>query len=419
MAGFRWLNDMKLRYGWGQLGNQETKAFAFLSTISKDATYDFGSDPKARYVPGMGYLYWAATMPEFPNPDLRWETTTTHNVGFDAFLFNSLGITFEYYHKITDGILQQSKLPGSVGYDIVGHRSETGDPIINVAEVLNNGIELQLDYHGRLGELRYHLSGNLTTTHNEVLEMYDDAPIGGQGGRIEEGYPINYLWGYEVDGMFTSQQEVDEWQANYEDKNISQQAPGDLYFKDTRGNPDEENPYYTEEPDNVVNQYDRVFIGKTIPGYYYGFSLSTQYKGFDFSAFFNGVGDIQKVNGARQTGEGMSSMGINQLTTVKNRWTPENPDTDMPRAAASDPAANNRFSDRWVEDADYLRLGTLQIGYTLPRKVYDALGFTRQFRIYVSSSNLFTYAPGWSGIDPENEAVPTPRAFSVGVNATF
>lgn len=403
---FAWLDDLKFRVGWGELGNQETQAYAFLSTINLNPTYRYGSgngDP-------LGNFSYGAAMLSYANPDLGWETTTTTNIGFDAILMRNIDFSFEYYSKLTDGILQASDLPASVGNE--------QDPIVNIAEVQNTGIETSLAYRGRAGELTYRIGGNLTTVKNEVLSMYDDAPIGGQQDRIEEGYPINYIWGYKLGGLFQNQQEIDDWQAVYTDGTVSRQEPGDLYFQDVRGNPTEEERFYSETPDSIVNDNDRTYLGKTIPGFYYGLTADFTFKGFDLSMFFQGVGDIQKYNGQLARGMSMAGRGNNMLVDVKNRWTPTNTDTDIPRAVAGNPAKNNRFSDRFVEDAWYLRMGNLQIGYTLPSVLAERAGFYQSLRIWVGGSNLFTIT-SWSGLDPENESSPIPRVYSLGIDARF
>lgn len=403
---FAWLDDMKIRLGWGQLGNQETMAYAYLSLINRNPTYAYGSgNGDAR-----GLFGYGAALPTYPNPSVGWETTTTTNIGFDAILFRNIDFSFEYYHKLTDGILQASDLPASVGNE--------SDPIVNIAEVENKGVETSIAYRGRAGEFNYRIGGNLTTVKNEVLTMYDDAPIGGQQDRIEEGYPINFLWGYKVGGLFQNQQEIDDWQAVYEDRTITRQEPGDLWFQDVRGNPTEEERFYSETPDSIVNDNDRTFLGKTIPGFYYGLTFDFSYKGFDMSAFFQGIGDIQKYNNARARGMSMVGLGNNMLVDVEDRWTPSNTDTNIPRAVAGNPANNNRFSDRFVEEAWYLRFGNLQIGYTLPSILAEKAGFYESLRIWVGGSNLFTLT-NWKGLDPENESSPLPRIYSLGIDARF
>jgi TonB-dependent starch-binding outer membrane protein SusC len=405
MKDLTFLSDLKLRAGWGQIGNQETQAFAYLSLLSRAPHTTFGIDPLN---PGRGYFYWGIVAGNFPNPDLTWEKTITTNFGIDGTLLNSLFFTFEYYDKTTDGLIQSSKLPGSVG--------SQQDPIVNIGKIKNTGFEISLGYHGKIGDLNYTANANLTTVKNEVKQMYDDAPMGDEwGGRIEEGYPINSLWGYKLGGIFQSDQEVLDYQATTDDKISTSQHAGDMWFRDINGPPDETHRFYTPGPDGVVDNFDRTYLGKTIPGYFYGLNFTLEYKGIDLACYFIGVGDVKKINNIRANLENMSSRGVNQLTSVLDRWTPSNHSTTMPRAAAADPGANNRFSDRWIENASYFRLANLQVGYTLPKfntKVFE------KARIWVGGSNLFT-ATNWSGLDPENEAVPIPRAFTVGIDASF
>jgi outer membrane receptor protein involved in Fe transport len=405
MQGITFLSDLKFRAGWGQIGNQETQAFAYLSLLGRAPHTTFGIDPLN---PGRGYFYWGIVAGNFPNPDLSWEKTITTNFGIDGLLFNSLSFTFEYYDKTTDGLIQSSRLPGSVG--------SQKDPIVNIGKIKNSGFEISLGYRGKVGNLNYTANANLTTVKNEVLQMYDDTPMGEEwGGRIEEGYPINSLWGYKLGGIFQSDQEVIDYQATTDDNIATSQHAGDMWFKDINGAPDETHRFYTPGSDGVVDNFDRTYLGKTVPGYFYGLNFTLEYKGIDLACYFTGVGDVQKINNIRADRESMSSRGVNQLVSVLDRWTSSNHSTTMPRAAAADPGANNRFSDRWIENASYFRLANLQVGYTLPK--FNTKVFERA-RIWVGGSNLFT-ATEWSGLDPENETVPIPRAFTVGIDASF
>jgi TonB-dependent starch-binding outer membrane protein SusC len=408
MAGLSWITDMKLRAGWGKLGNQETAAFAYLSLVSRDPTYAFGStrqlgDPE-------GIFSWGVALPSYPNADLTWESTETTNIGIDATLFENFDVSAEYYYKNTDGILQNSQLPTSVG--------NQNPPIVNIAQVVNKGFEFSGNYRASVGKLNLSVSGNLTTVDNEVVKMFNDAPLGDNLNRIEVGYPIYYLWGYKTDGIFKNQDEVNAYKAATTDKLASKQEPGDIRFKDVNGPPGEDKSFYTVGPDGLVNDYDRTYLGKTIPGYFYGINLYLEYSGFDIAAFFQGVGDVQQVNFGRLNGESMNGLGNNMLSTVIDRWTPSNVNADIPRAVAADPARNNRFSDRWVEDAGYLRFANLQIGYSLPTAMGSRLNLFRNARIWIGGSNLFIITP-WSGLDPENDAVPTPRIFNLGIDVRF
>lgn len=406
MQNMDWINDLKLRAGWGQLGNQEVRDLAYLSVIETKPTFAWGNTPDAR-----GNFHTSAVVFGLPNRSLQWEKTTTFNAGFDAILIEGLSLTMEYYNKLTDGILQSVSLPNSVGITL--------QPVDNIASVRNRGFEVALNYAGRIGELQYNFGGNFTLNENEVISTYKGIPLFDQG--IEEGYPLFYVRGYQLEGMFQDRGEIDSWLANYEDVNyqVAKIAPGDFYFMDLRGEPEEEGEFYTEGPDGVINSFDQVYLGKSIPGHFYGFNLNLAYRGFDLSASFTGVGDVVRFNGTRRALENTAAEGNNMSVTVLNSWSPENRDTDMPRIMKNDPANNFRNSDYWLESAAYTRLNNVQIGYTLPGEVYSFTNNNlKNLRIYAGSSNLLLITP-WSGLDPENDGYPMPRVFFVGLNASF
>lgn len=402
------ISDLKLRASWGTLGNQETtRGFAYLALVEQRVKYAFGADPG-----GLGTKLFGAAIPGLANEDLSWETVETANIGFDAgFWDNRIRLTAEYYNKTTSDIIQRVNLPANTGIQ------EQVD--LNVASVRNRGIELVLGYTQIFGGLKINASANLTTVDNEVLTLNNGKAFNDQNGnRIEEGYPIGYLRGYKVGGIFQSQEEIDEWSNTYTDNvGSGNPQPGDMYFQDLEGEPEagqQRNPV----PDNVVSPNDRVYLGKTIPGYFYGLNVGATLKGFDLNIFFQGVGDVQKVNRMRQNGEGMGSNGANQWATTLDRWTAEDPSTVMPRAVRQDPNQNGRFSDRWVEDAGFLRLKNVQLGYSLPGNLLSNIGFIERFRIYATGVNLATFTD-WTGLDPENDFTPPTRQFLLGFNATF
>jgi len=411
MQSLNWITDLKLRAGWGQLGNQEVRDFAYLSPVSKNPTYAFGSNPGGN---GLGNYGVGAAMFSFPNPAISWETTTTTNIGFDAFLFDKLSASVEYYSKLTDGILQETSIPPSVG--------SKESPIANLAKVKNEGIEFSLSYDNTIGKLNYNVGANFSTVKNEVLATYNDIPFGNESNRIEVGYPMNYIYGYQEGGIFQSDAEITTWEQSNEDQSISQEyQPGDRYFVDVNGapNPEEGYRFYTPGPDGQIDQYDRTYLGKTLPGFFYGFNVGLNMMGFDFSAYFQGIGDVQKYNYARATMEYLSSRGANMSTAVLNAWSDENKSTTMSRPVVGDPNNSLRFSSQYVENAAYLRLGNAQLGYTLPESALNATGdIFQSLRMYVSVSNAFVITQ-WKGLDPENDLNPMPRVFSVGLNASF
>ena len=414
MKDITFINDLKLRGGWGKLGNQETRSFAFLSLISNAPDYALGSGDGN----GIGTLRNGVSLPDFPVRELTWEVGKTVSLGFDgAFLNRRITATVEYYNRLTSGILQGAALPASVG--------NQNQPILNIASVRNKGIELQLGFNGTLGEgFQYSVSGNLTTVDNRVEKTFQNQPFGGEGGRIEVGQSINFLWGYKTAGIFQNQEEIDAWKAQTKDAtNDNRFAPGDMYFQDLRGPGKNPGEIYSEGADGQVSPNDRVYLGRTVPGYYYGLNLGANFRNFDLSIFFQGVGDVYRYNGFRANGENMTGTGSNQWTTTLNRWTPQNPSTTMPRAVRADPAGNNRFSDRFVENASFLRLKNVQLGYAIPASVARSVGFLNGARVFIGGTNLLVLTQ-WTGLDPEDadrdgSLIPPVRSFTAGITATF
>lgn len=393
MSNLTFINDLKIRYGWGQLGNQETQAFPYLSKVNDFAKYSLGYSPN-----GLGMLYYGFSFPDFPNSDLIWERTTSQNIALDGTIFNGLTFTLEYYRKLTDGILQETRLPGSVG--------SWNPPVVNVGKVRNTGFEASVSYRGNLGKVEYLVGGNITTNKNEVVKLFGGSPLGGQYDRIEEGMPIRYLWGYQLGGILKDQAAVDAYtEAVTNDGERSDIRPGDMWFVDQNG-------------DSTLNDKDYVYLGKTLPGFFYGVNLTLIYKGFDFNLVITGVGDVKAYNGTRAGLEASGANGINLSRAVLRSWTPSNPNTDMPRAVYEDPAGNGRMSSRFVESAAYTRLSNIELGYTLPKTFLDKIKVANAFRIYISGSNLFVLTK-WKGVDPENEGFPIPRVMRAGLKATF
>ncbi|MGM0377763.1 MAG: SusC/RagA family TonB-linked outer membrane protein, partial [Bacteroidota bacterium] len=235
--------------------------------------------------------------------------------------------------------------------------------------------------------------------------------------RIEEGYSMNYIYGYKTNGLFQTEQEVADYQSEITDAgNDAQKSPGDVIFVDLNGAPkdtDPEDAYKSYEPDGKIDAYDQTFLGKTIPGYYYGFSFDLNYKNWDTNLNFRGVGDVQKINTLGK--QSISGFGGHFLADYRDRWTPDNTSTTIPRAVQSDPSENNRISDRHVENAGFLRFQNFQIGYNFGGDIISKFGINN-LRCYVSGSNLFVISP-YNDLDPED--ITTPTTFSVGANLSF
>lgn len=405
MQGITWLDDLKLRGGWGKTGNQETRDYAYLSLVNSNPKAAFGSGTD-----GNGTIYQAAALGDFPVNDMTWETVTTTSLGFDLIaLSNRLSFTAEYYSRNTDGILQQIDLPLVIG--------ALSKPVVNLAKVSNRGIEMQASFNEKFGEVGFNASANFTTVRNRVSDLYRGRPSTSGNLRIEDSYTMNFIYGYKTDGIFQTEAEVAEWKKNNNDVGYSsQKAPGDVRYVDLNGAPvagSSEGTLKSYSPDGKIDDYDKTYLGKTIPGYYYGISLGTDYKNWDLQLNFRGVGDVQKVSSL-----GLLSInggGQNFLTDYRNRWTKENPSNTIPRAIQNDPSGNNRISDRFVSDADFFRFQNFQIGYNFKGSLLTKAGI-RKLRCYFSGSNLFVIS-SFNDLDPEN--ITTPTTFTLGANISF
>jgi TonB-linked SusC/RagA family outer membrane protein len=412
MKSLTWINDLKIRASYGVLGNEQTSGGWKYVSIANVVAPSYNSGNPNMVSPGIAFGSYA-------NADLTWEKVRSGNIGFDATLLNNLlNVTFDYYRKVTKGIIQSTSLTPSAGFQ------QPTD--LNIADVLNRGIELQVGYHQTFGKVNVSASANFSTVYNRVLSLQNHSAIRGNLFSLEEGKPIGFLYGYKTGGIFQSQKEIDDWNATHQDKISTEQKPGDYYFQDLYGTPTAGSTDHNLVKDSIVNDNDQTYLGKTIPGYDYGFTLSANYMGIDISAFFHGVGDVQKYNTIRAAAESMNTNGRNQFTSVFNAWTADHPSNSMPRAVYGDPNGNNRFSNRFIENAGFLRLQNLQIGYTFPHTLMESTRVFQNVRVYVSGVNLFLITK-WKGLDPEvasimngfSDANPPTRQFLVGLNVTF
>jgi hypothetical protein len=297
-------------------------------------------------------------------------------------LNRKLDITFDYYKKTTNDVLLSLPIPYTSGYFLPADA--------NIGQIKNSGIELSATFRDRRGEFGYSISGNITTVKNQVESLGSIKEIisgtgGNQTHRTTAGEDLAYFYGYKTDGIY---QNADEVANALPDAFSSARQPGDIRFADVNG-------------DKRVDANDRTRIGKTTPGYFYGLSANATFMGFDLGIFLQGVGDMQVYNSVRADMENLRS-GNNQFTTVLNRWSGEGTSNTIPRATATDPNSNNRYSDRWIENGAYLRVKNLQVGYTLPGQKLRAVtgDFINSARFYIGVQNLFTFTD-YSGYDPE------------------
>lgn len=387
------VDDLKLRVGYGELGNQNlgdgtANTFPYLTTLNNNIFYVVGD--------GQGTVVGPAPT-TFANQSIGWETSKQIDIGLDFSLFKGkITGVFDYFKKTNEDALVQLPLPFASGFFLPAPT--------NAGEITNSGIELALNYKNKIGEdFEYGIGVNLTTIKNTVQSLGQvDQIIAGVGGaqshRTIVGESLGHFYGYKTDGLYQNAAEV---AAAVPDANGTP-SPGDIRFVDVNG-------------DGVVDAGDRTILGSPYPGYFYGANFQAKYKGFDFSMLLRGVGDRQIYNSSRITLEGMT--GTNNFSTqVLNRWNGEGStnSSSSPRLAAGDPNGNNRISDRFIEDADYLRIQNIQLGYTLPQEKLESWtrGFVSNMRFYVSAQNLATFT-GYTGFDPE---VGRAQSFQKGNN---
>jgi len=402
-----WIDNLKIRGSWGQLGRQQIGDFETQAFINTNATVAFGDQAAS-----------GATQVNLANNELRWEEQTSRAVGIDAALFdNRFNITAEYYSNKSEDILVGIPIPGSLG---------AGDaPPANAATMRNRGFEFVFEYNDNWGDFTYDLSTNITTLDNEVLSLGNGEPIFGNASKTEVGSEIGEIFGFVTDGIFQNQQEVE----NHADQEPGT-APGDIRFKDLNG-------------DGVINDQDRTFLGSPTPDFTYGFTANLGYKNWDASFFVQGNYGNKIFNNTRQFVENMRDFNNTSERAAENAWSPDNQHNDVrfPRPVFNDPNENIRASDRWVEDGSYMRMERVTVGYTVPTELVDGIGL-RNIRVYLSGENLFTIT-GYSGLDPElgtasgdaginnvgndglfsrgfdGTAWPHPRRFETGIEVGF
>ncbi len=412
MADNSVIDDLKIRAAWGQSGNQFTGTnFAYQSTLGLTSLYVLGTSQS---------VFAAPTPFVFANPDLKWERSTQLDFGVDVRLFEGrVDLSVDYFQKNTNDIL--------VGLPISAISGFLLPPDVNSGEVQNSGIEISALYQNNVGDFKYNISGNLTTVKNEVLSLGDGANaiitgyFGAQTHRTDVGYSIGHFYGYQTDGIYQNQGEVD--QALPDESGTP--SPGDIRYVDVDG-------------DGQITPSDRTFLGNSTPNLFYGLNLGGEISGFDLNIFLQGVSGVSVFNNTRTALEGMNSSN-NQSVSVLDRWSPTNPSSVMPRATVADPNGNNRFSDRWVEDASYLRLQNIQLGYRFSADALQTIGkglFTG-IRLFISAQNLATFTK-YTGLDPEvtrgfsfqkgemplatgqdDGSTPSPRIIQFGGQVTF
>jgi len=370
-----WLDNLKLRVGYGAVGNQDIADNAEKDRISQYYMYPFG---------GVSYNGYAQSA--LGNENLKWETSKQSNVGLDVGLLKgALTFSLDYYNKVTVDQLVQASNPPSVGY--------ATPSIINNGSVLNRGLELEATYRKSKNEWGYSISGNIAYLHNEVLKL--EAPdfkglieTGTYATRTAEGQPIGSFYMLEMDGIFQNETEIVTSALQGPSGTIH---PGDVKFKDVSGP--------NGIPDGTIDGYDRVYLGSAIPKITAGINLAANYKNFDLSIFFQGTYGNKIYSQLNQDIEGFYRGFTVTQRYFDNRWTGEGTSNTQPRASWNAKSNNAMPSSRFLEDGSYLRLKNLQIGYSIPDKVIKVIGLSKA-RVYASGTNLLTLTK-YSGLDPE------------------
>ncbi len=399
------INQLKLRLGWGRIGNQEIGNYAYTTNIVSGTTF-------TGYVFGNPQAIIAGAAPlNIANNDLKWETTEQSNAGLDlAFFDNRLTASIDYFIKDTKDMLVAIPVPGNVGLRYY--------PMVNAGSVRNSGLEFSADYKQKIAEIFFSVGGNFSTINNKVLslgggeDIYSATFFGENLTRTRVGDPIGSFYGYQVAGIFQDKYDVQE-HINSKGQEIQPTAkPGDLKFVNMND-------------DNKIDASDKVNLGSPIPKFTYGFNASIEFKGLDLQVFFQGVNGNKLFNCNRYftEGNGYTNLGAEMI----NAWNGKGTSNSLPDPAGS--ADNLRASSRYIEDGSYLRLKNIQLGYKLPPGLVAKAGIT-SWRFYLSATNLLTFTK-YSGFDPEigitngldmgvdRGNYPQARTFTIGTTLQF
>ncbi len=398
-------DDLKLRLGWGKVGNQNISNDAYISSVGT-TRYVFGTDATTTV---------GTSVNRIGNTQVRWETVEDFNIGVDmAFLKNRLKVTADWYTKKSHDMLMQKE-----NLLVLGLPAWNGQMWENIGSMKATGWELGFNWQDQIKDFTYGASLNLSSVRNKAVNLngnyiYTGSHNGDYIIRNEEGLPISQFYGYVVDGLFQNQTEVTSYTNEYGEAMQPNAQPGDFRYKDIN-------------IDGKIDENDKTYIGNPFPDLMVGFNLNAAYKGFDFQAQFYGTfgNDIYNLNKERYFGVN----GSNVLAgTLNAAWHGEGTSYDIPRLSVDDPNGNyTKPSSYFVESGSYFRCKLLQIGYTLPKSVMGNV----QLRVSLSAQNLFTIT-GYSGMDPETASMgsateagidwtgyPNPRTILLGLNLNF
>lgn len=397
------IDHLRIRGSWGINGNERIGEFRYTSLMDGGQNYYFGAGDDMA-------MQYGASPSKLANPDIKWEETEQINLGFEARLWRSaLTFGFDYFKKTTSGMLMDQPIPRYVG---------KGAPMANAGEMENSGLEFELGFKNNIGAFNYYINGNASLLSNKLIKLgnesgeaiYENAGASGVGpyikGQNGEVYP--FFYGYKTDGILQNQAEANAYNAAY-GRNAQ---PGDVRFVDVDGN-------------DVIDDNDRVKIGKGMPDWTFGLNLGGDWKNFDLNAFFQG----SLGNDVFDFSTRGDIPAMNRPAWILDRWTGEGTSNKLPRLTNANPNGNWASSDLYIKDGSYLRLKNLQLGYTLPATISQRVSISK-LRLYVAGENLLTFT-GYDGFDPELASgnyftigvdkgiYPQARTISFGANITF
>ena len=400
-----WLSGLKIRASWGQLGNQDALSgsnndyYPALNTYNLDSKYAFGGSLNSGYY-----------QRKYRLETISWEKASTWGVGVDFTLFNKLNGSLDYYNRKTTGIIMDVTVPKEFALDAYKD---------NVGSMRNSGIEINLSYNTKIGQVDFGIAGNFSYNKNEILDLgggdpnkYLDA-TDGYSQRNKVGEAMNSYYIYRADGFFNSQEEADAYTAKYGNPFGKTFKAGDLRYVDTY-------------KDCKLTAEDREYCGSSDPKIIYGFNINAGWKGIDLSLMFNGAAGVKRLFDGYEVYGNFSGDAAHPATIWRDAWTPDNHDASMPRIFYDTNSASSSRSvqsDFWLQDTSYLRLKNLQLGYTLPKGWLNSVG-VENIRIYYSVENLLTIDKMKINIDPEStsqrlSSYPLLRTHAFGVNVTF
>ena len=400
-----WLSGLKIRASWGQLGNQDALSgsnndyYPALNTYNLDSKYAFGGSLNSGYY-----------QRKYRLETISWEKASTWGVGVDFTLFNKLNGSLDYYNRKTTGIIMDVTVPKEFALDAYKD---------NVGSMRNSGIEINLSYNTKIGQVDFGIAGNFSYNKNEILDLgggdpnkYLDA-TNGYSQRNKVGEAMNSYYIYRADGFFNSQEEADAYTAKYGNPFGKTFKAGDLRYVDTN-------------KDGKLTADDREYCGSSDPKIIYGFNINAGWKGIDLSLMFNGAAGVKRLFDGYEVYGNFSGDAAHPATIWRDAWTPDNHDASMPRIFYDTNSASSSRSvqsDFWLQDTSYLRLKNLQLGYTLPKGWLNSVG-VENIRIYYSVENLLTFDKMKINIDPEStsqrlSSYPLLRTHAFGVNVTF